>query len=162
MLRTPFFYSLFTVLLLSTGSEIVAQATQKPVQAPTAKFKPPVVKTVLGNNISGISPVVTVEEGKEIIASPLRIVDEKNNNYTISSYQFSFKRVGVSEDSTGKIIPQTDMVADRFTATPLPEIWRNTIKETLEKGEELYFFDIIVMDKEGRRFFAPELKILVQ
>ena len=40
--------------------------------------------------------------------------------------------------------------------------WQKNIIEGLHKGEEIYFFDIIAIDKQGRRFFAPELKIKIQ
>ena len=58
--------------------------------------------------------------------------------------------------------PQTDIAADRFTVTPLPEIWQSNINEFLHTGEELFFFDVIVFDKQGKLFFAPELKIIIQ
>jgi hypothetical protein len=32
----------------------------------------------------------------------------------------------------------------------------------LQKDEQLYFFDIVVKDKEGRDFFAPEIKITIK
>lgn len=160
-----FIKSLIVLLLSATAFVSSAQTpSSKPgaTTTVTPKFKPPVVKSYLGKN-TGNTATVTVEEGKDIISLPLKVTDEKNNTYTVSSYQFSFKRVGVTEDEeTGKTSPTTDMVADRFTTTPLPEIWKKTIKETLVKGEEFYFFDIIVLDKQGRRFFAPELKIFVQ
>ena len=54
------------------------------------------------------------------------------------------------------------MVAQQFTDTPLSAVWINTIKDELHAGEELYFFDIIVKDSQGRLFFAPELKISVK
>ena len=100
---------------------------------------------------------------KQIITLPLRIADEKNETYKISSYQFAYKRIGVTEDEeTGKLSPQSDMVAQRFTETPLPELWKSNIIEQLHKGEELYFFDIIMLDKTGRLFFAPDLKITIE
>jgi len=54
------------------------------------------------------------------------------------------------------------MVSERFTVTPIPETWQNVIKEELQHTEELYFFDIIAINKNGKKFFAPELKIVVQ
>ncbi|MEO7536662.1 MAG: hypothetical protein ABIU30_22595, partial [Ferruginibacter sp.] len=103
------------------------------------------------------------EEAKQVITLPLKIVDDKNLGYNISSYQFAYKRIGITEDEeTGKTSPQSDIAAERFTTTPLPEVWQKNIVEGLHKGEELYFFDIIVFDKQGRRFFAPELKITIQ
>ena len=152
-------FTIFTMILLA-GNIVMAQA--KPVVKPMAKFKPPVVKSMLGN-ITGSMGVAGVEEGKNLIGQPLKITDSKNTTYTLASYQFSYKRIGITEDEeTGKTSPETDMVAGQFTETPLPAVWQSNIAETLHKEEILYFFDIIVIDKQGRRFFAPELKITIQ
>ena len=137
---------------------------QKPAKTSTpvgAKSKKPNVKSYLGK-VNG-NLVLSAEEAKQLVALPIKIVDDKNINYTISSYQFVYKRIGVTEDeATGKTSPQTDIAAARFTTTPLPAVWQKNIVEGLHKGEELYFFDIIVFDKQGRRFFAPEIKISIQ
>jgi hypothetical protein len=148
---------LVATVICSAG---IAQQAKKPATTFT-KFKPPVVKSYLGNytGATNCSP----EEGKQAILQALKIADEKNNNFTIASYQFAYRRLGITEDeATGAVTPAKDMVAQRFTETPLPEIWKSNITEQLHKGEELYFFDIIVYDKQGRRFFAPELKITIQ
>ena len=90
-------------------------------------------------------------------------MDEKNNSYAISSYQLAYKRQGVKEDeTTGEMTPATDLVAQRFTETPITGIWKTNIIEQLKKDEELYFFDIIVSDGKNHRFFAPDLKITIQ
>jgi hypothetical protein len=148
-----------TMLLLSGGDML----GQRPAKTPAASVgsKRPNVKPYLGKITGNV--VLSAEEGKQLITLPLKIVDDKNLNYNISSYQFAYKRIGVTEDEeTGKTSPQSDIAADRFTTTPLPAIWLKNITEGLHKGEELYFFDIIVFDKQGRRFFAPELKITIQ
>ena len=127
-----------------------------------AKFKPPKVNAMLGS-ISGSAAQCDVEQAKQLIRMPLRVEDDKKNTYAITSYQFGYTRLGVVEDEeTGKLMPQSDMVSQRFTATPLPELWVNTITETLHKGEQFYFFDIICADRQGRLFFAPELKITMK
>lgn len=152
----------FIACLLLVVISIHGQQTAKPSSYPSIKFKPPVVKTFLGK-ITGRSPSIKAEEGKQLISLQLNIVDDKNISYTLGSYQFAYKRIGVTEDEeTGKALPQSDMVGDFFTATPLPSLWVKNIKESLHAGEELYFFDVIVLDKQGRRFFAPELKISIQ
>lgn len=152
-----------TMLLLGLSAiAFTQQPPKKPVITPVVKFKPPVVKTFLAK-FTGITATCTAEVGKQIITLPLRIADEKNETYKISSYQFAYKRIGVTEDEeTGKLSPQSDMVAQRFTETPLPELWKSNIIEQLHKGEELYFFDIIMLDKTGRLFFAPDLKITIE
>ncbi len=156
-------YSRFFMLFLLSAMVSfagIAQTAKKPVST-FAKFKPPVVKSYLGKytGTANCSP----EEGKQIIQQALKIADDKNAVFKISSYQFAYKRLGVTEDeTTGAVSPAKDMVSQRFTETPLPEIWKSNITEQLHKGEELYFFDIIVYDKQGRLFFAPELKITIQ
>jgi hypothetical protein len=150
--------SLACVLCIPTFS----QDAKKSVATSANKFKPPVTKTYLGK-YSGVNAICSVEEGKQLITLLLKITDDKNNAYKISSYQFAYTRKGVTEDEqTGKVSPQSDMVADRFMTTPLPAIWQSNIAESLHKGEELFFFDVIVFDKQNRLFFAPELKITIQ
>lgn len=157
------FITLFAVILLQ--AVVMAQKPAKPTKPTTTavvKYKLPSVKTFLGR-FTGLVNNCSAEQTKELITQPLRIADDKNGEYKLSSYQFSYKRIGVTEDEeTGKVSPQTDIVADRFTVTPLPEIWQSNIKESLHKGEELYFFDVIVFDKKGKLFFAPEIKIIIQ
>ena len=154
--RFPLAFLLFATISVTVN----AQTAKKPVST-FAKFKPPVVKSYLAKYTGTTS--CSPEEGKQIILQALKIADDKNNTYKISSYQFAYKRLGVTEDeTTGAVTPAKDMVAERFTETPLPQIWKSNITEQLHKGEELYFFDIIVYDKQGRLFFAPELKITIQ
>lgn len=154
------FFPVFALLFLS-GTTMLAQKTGKPVTPPVANYKKPLVKSWLGK-VSG-NTSMNAEEARQVVTLPLKITDDKNVNYVISSYQFAYKRIGVTEDEeTGKATAQSDIAADRFTTTPLPDVWQKNIIEGLHKGEELYFFDIIAFDKQGRRFFAPELKITIQ
>lgn len=155
----------FTIALffLAVQKSVLAQVPKKTTVAkPMVKFKPPVVQSFLGN-VSGSNAVVGAEQGKQLATQALQIKDAKGTIYAIASYQFAYHRLGVTEDEqTGKLSPQADMVSNYFTETPLPTVWQNNIKDALHKGESFHFFDIIVLDKEGRRFFAPELKISVQ
>ncbi len=162
MKATFYTHFTFTVFFTLAGSIALAQAPAKPVVKHIEKYKPPVVQSYLGN-ITGKTASADVEIAKVVIALPLKIVDDKKNNYAVVSYQFAYKRIGITEDEeTGKTSPQSDIVSNQFTESPLPAIWQSNITEGLHKGESLYFFDIIVLDKLGRRFFAPELKITVQ
>ena len=149
-------FYLFTALFalgLSGGSTVLAQKPAKPDSQPAgSKVKKPFAKTSLGKATGTIA--LTAEEAGQLVSLPIKIVDEKNVEYQISSYQLAYKRIG-------KTSVQSDVAAQRFTTTPLPEVWQKNIVDGLHKGEELYFFDIIVFDKQGRRFFAPELKISI-
>ncbi len=125
------------------------------------KFKPPVVKTYLGVNQNGAE--VTLDEGTQLVGLPLKITDEKNNQYPVVSYQFLYRQKSyILNDETGKKEKVFTISADRFKETPLPKLWVDIIRQRLQPEEQLYFFDIVVKDKEGRDFFAPEIKITIK
>lgn len=146
------FFSSFNLNAFSQDSTII---TKEP------KFKPPVVKTYLGVNQNGAE--VMVDEGVQLVGLPLKITDAENNQYAIDSYQFLYRQKSyILDDETGKRKTVFTIASDRFTTTPLPKVWIDNIKDKLQAGEELYFFDIVVKDKKGREFFAPELKIMIK
>lgn len=153
---------LLFLLCVFTGFFSFAQEPQKKPQiTKVAKFKPPVVKSFLGINTNGAT--VTGEEANQLITLPLKISDAQNNVYSIDSYHFLYKRKGVIEDEeTGRKQVKFTTVADVFKTTPLPKIWIDNIQNDFQKGEEIYFFDVVVKDKTGRKFFAPDLKITIQ
>ena len=157
------FYLFFLLVLLGLSNG-TATSAQKPVKTtPPARTnnKKPAVNSTLGTATGTIN--LPADVAKQLLGLRLKVADDKNVEYVISSYQFAYKRMGITEDeATGKTSPQSDIAANRFTTTPLPDVWQKNIIEGLHKGEELYFFDIIVFDKQGRRFFAPELKIIIQ
>ena len=151
----------FLLIFVVSTSALFTYAQQKTVITKIAKFKPPVVKTFLGVNQNGAS--VTQDEAVQLITLPLKITDDKNNLYPIESYQFLYRKKSfVQDEETGKALPSFTIQSSLFTATPLPKIWVDNLKNSLQKEEQLYFFDIVVKDKEGRKFFAPELKITIK
>jgi hypothetical protein len=150
--------SLLLFYLLFAVSAVFAQDKEIITKGP--KFKPPVVKTYLGVNQNGAS--VTKEEASQLIGLPLKIVDDKKNAYPVDSYQFLYRRKSTVLNNDGKRETVFTIVADRFFATPLPKVWIENTKDQFQKDEQLYFFDIVVKDKEGRKFFAPELKITIK
>ena len=160
---------LFFLLPFFIGYGVYAQSVKQPAKKPAkngaiipvTKFKPPVVKTFLGKNEREVT--VTVDEANQLVNLPLRITDDKNNIYTISSYQFMYKKKSVIEnEETGKKEIAFGTTAGLFKATPLPKVWQDNISGGIQKDEELFFFDVIVNDKLNRKFFAPNLKIIVK
>ncbi len=157
-------YTVVCSLLLAFASAGIGQTKPvKPVtQSQVQKFKPPKLYTSLGTKKDSLI-TVSVDEAVSLINQPLAVTDDKKAVYSISSYQCLYKRKGVTEDEeTGKVSPITSTVVQRFTSTPLSEIWRKTISEQLRSGEEISFFDIVVKDAQNRLMFAPSLKITVK
>ena len=103
-------------------NNIAAQTSTTSVKPGTitkvTKFKPPAVKTFLGRNTQIAD--VTVEEANQLINMPLKITDDKNNIYTVDSYQFMYKKKSAIEnEQTGKKEIAFSTVADLFKTTPL-------------------------------------------
>lgn len=133
----------------------------KKTTANLKKYKPPKLYTYLDSYKDSVPVSVAIAEG--IIAAPLMVYDDKKTLYEISSYQFLYKKRTVTEDEqSGKTSPSSSVVSNRFLATPLPQLWVNQIREQVKPGEELYFFDVIVKDAQGRLMYAPNVKIMIQ
>jgi len=152
------------MILAAVLFNCTAAMSQKPattVTKPAQKFKPPKLTTLLG--IRSDSVTVYKEEAVQLVALPLKINDDKKNVYTISSYRFMYKRRAVTEDEeTGKVTPIMSNVTDLFRETPLPKLWVKIITEQLRAGEELYYYDIVAKDAQGRLMFAPVLSIKIK
>lgn len=154
----------FCILFFATANTGIAQT--KPVKPATQpivqKFKPPKLYTSLGAKKDTLI-TASINETTALINQAITVTDDKKGVYTVSSYQCLYKRKAVTEDEeTGKVSPTTSIVVQRFTTTPLSEIWRTTISQQLKAGEEITFFDIVVKDGQGRLMFAPTLKITVK
>ena len=154
----------FTVLFCLCLVTAMGQ-TPKPgkpaVRAGMQKFKPPKLYTAI--SVYNDSIVVSRAEALLLMNQPLRINDDKKNIYSISSYQFMYLRRSVTEnEETGKVTPITSPAITLFRTSPISVLWRNIITEELKSGEELYFFDVIVKDTNGRLMFAPTFKIKIK
>ena len=154
---------ILTIVFTLSLTTILAQ---KPKTAPAKpvtfqKFTPPRLTSMLGIRKDTVS--VYVEEAVQLVKLPLKITDDKKNNYTISSYRLMYKRRAVTEDeATGKVTPVISNVSDLFRETPLPTLWIKILTEQMRPGEELHFFDIVARDPQGRFMFAPELLIQIK
>ena len=136
------------------------------------KPKPTIVKT-----IKAIKPIKFISSiggyknndflqlviADSIIGMPLKITDEKNKTYEISSYEFLYRKIVTSEDeNTMKTYKTTSVRAALFKATPLTEKWLNFVREELKAGEELHFFSVIVKDGKGNVMYAPDIKLTLK
>ena len=120
LLQTYLFVYVSIIIALSACKH---RNTGKPVHYTVTKFKPPVVKTFLGRNENGAT--VTVDEANQLINLPLKIIDDKNNTYTIHLTSSCIRKRSVIEnEQTGKKEIAFTTVADLFKATPLPKVWQ--------------------------------------
>jgi hypothetical protein len=99
---------------------------------------------------------------KPFIDSALRVVDEKGIQYEIDSYQLFYrKKEETFNDETNKKEYFFYTLTYKNSGPVLPESWRNSIKLSLKKDEEISFEQIIVKDKNGKLILAPDYNIQV-
>lgn len=145
------------LLSLFMFAAVLSQAQTKPV----AKFKPPKLFTQIGTFRDSIP--VSVSDAENVMDKPLKVFDANKGVYTISSYIFIYKRKGVTEDEqTGKVSPTSNIIANLFKVTPLPQIWIDQVKDQVKAGDELHFVDVIAKDAKGQVMYAPNLKLIVK
>ena len=122
------------------------------------KYKPPKLFTNIGK--ARDSALLPVGDVIAILPRALTVTDANKNVYTVTYYQFLYKKNVMAETEDGKPYPSTSITSQKFyNGNPLPAIYQSTITESLKKNEYLYFFDIIVKDAKGRSMYAPDVKI---
>jgi hypothetical protein len=97
-----------------------------------------------------------------LLDSTIVVRDEKNNKYPVVSFQFTYeKKETYLNDTTGKPAIYTEFVGDSFNGDKLPAFWAARIKETLTKGEVLYFDNIIIKYTGDKLYRVPKLQFKV-
>ena len=151
----------FCLLLLFCTASLVSNAQEKEVITKVKKFKPPVVQTIWGNSTNNAK--VSRDEAIKMLSLPIKIIDSTRQNYTVDNYRFLYRSKSfIENEQTGKKEISFTVTSDKFTTTPLSKVWIDNLKRSLLPDEELFFFDVLVKDNQGRLFFAPDLKITIQ
>jgi hypothetical protein len=97
-----------------------------------------------------------------LLDSALVVRDEKNNKYPVVSFDFTYeKKEAYLNDTTGKPGIYTEFVGDKFEGDKLTPFWSSRIKETLSKGEVLYFDNIIIKYTGDKLYRVPKLQFKV-
>jgi len=148
---------LFFLLIISSS---YAMAQQKPATKPATTTLPKLTVS-LGGSKSGN---ITVARLKEIVDSPLVVKDEKGITYTIKSFRINYTfKSSYKDEETQQVKTVKDFRAYDFTNTDrLSEDWRNSIRDNVKRDDEMLINNVVVRLKNGKSFFAPELKLKVQ
>jgi hypothetical protein len=153
MKKTFIFFFFFLVV-------IFCQAQQKPTTKTTSGSLPKLTITLGGIKSSNIS----VQQMQMIVDSPFVVKDEKGITYPIKSFRINYTfKSSYKDEETEKVKEVKDFRAFDFNNTDrLGEDWRNSIKDNVKKEDEMLINNVIVKLKNGKSFFAPELKLKVQ
>lgn len=148
------YYLLSGLFIVIASMPVYAQAKKAKAGTNTLRFR-----TTWGIFLSETLPR---PELLSLLDSTLVVRDEKNNKYPVVSFDFTYeKKEPYLNDTTGKPAIATEFVGDSFNGDKLPAFWSTRIKETLTKGEVLYFDNIIIKYTGDKLYRVPKLQFKV-
>lgn len=158
MLRitTPRFLQLYLIALACCFGILNAVA-----QNNTTTQKPPQLQSFWGYYKSGTHPLEVV---LRITDTAIWVIDELKQRYTIRSFRINYFSYDSYEDeATGKIKYRHNLLSSEFRETDqLNELWKQKLYEELKPKDEIHIDLLSVRDKQGRIFYAPDIKIVIQ
>lgn len=154
MNKKHFRITVLAVFLLWLGTTATAQQA-----AP--KLTPPKLQSFWGFTKGGELPLEMV---LNVLDSAVWAIDANKVRYPISRFMILFRsKDRFEDDETGEIKSRFNSNVLQVKNTGfLPEQWRKQLFENVKKEDELLIVDIIVRDKKGNFFKAPDIKIIVQ
>lgn len=143
------------ILLFMMAVSFGVNAQQKP---PT--LTPPELQTFWSNSKGGTLPLELV---LNMIDSSIWVIDGSKMRFTISRFMLVYRsRDRFEDEQTGEIKTRHNNTSVNVKNAGVPEEkWRRMLYENLKAGDEIWFTDIIVKDKRGNFFKAPDLKVVV-
>ncbi|HRO45243.1 hypothetical protein [Agriterribacter sp.] len=148
---------LIYLLLCFSTVTVLAQNNKKPATAPPAL---PKVTITIGGFKGGD---ITSDILSRIIDSSLVARDEKGNKYAIVRFRSIYKFKSSYEDpETGVRKTTDDMRINDFNDTSImTELWRQSIKDNIVKGDQMILDNMIVQLKNGNKIMAPAITFKV-
>ena len=99
----------------------------------------------------------------KLLDTDLSVRDQKNNKYEVISFEFTYEqKTPYVNDSTNKPSVYTEYLGDNFKTSKLSPLWSNKLKESLLRGEVLFFTNIIVKFPPDKFYKVPDLRFVVR
>lgn len=145
---------LFLVAAMLFALSVHAQDKPKPT------LKPPVLQSFWGKTKGGDLPLDLL---LPTIDSAIWVIDDKKVKYHISRFILVYKSKDKFEDEkNGEIKTRFNTSGVNVSNSPfLPANWQKNLYELVKKDDEILITDIIVKDKFGYYYTAPDIKIKV-
>jgi len=149
----------FLFLLLLSSLHIYAQNKNKKPATTPAQTIPKVAVTIGGLKGGNI----TAETLAQIVDSSLIAKDPKGETYTIVRFRVLYKfKSSFKDEDTGQTRTTDDLRANDFAnTTMMSELWRQSIKDNIQKGDEMIIDNIIVRLKNGSKIMTPSVDFKV-
>lgn len=148
---------LICLLFCFSAASVMAQNNKKPAapQTPIPQFA-----ITIGGLKGG---EITSDNLSRIVDSSLVVKDEKGNTYTIVRFRSVYKFKSSYEDSqSGERKITDDMRVNDFKNTNLMSaLWRQSIKDNIQIGDQMILDNVIVQLKNGKKIMAPAITFSV-
>ena len=160
------FYTVTLICCCALGT--VAQSNKPAVKKPAAKTpaataaaqKPLRFRTTWGIFLSDTLPRPEV---LKLLDSALIVRDGGNQKFPVVSFDFTWeKKEPYLNDTTNEVGFYTEYIGDSFKSDKIDTTWSNRLKETIQKGEVLFFNNIVIKYTGDKFYRAPELKITIK
>jgi hypothetical protein len=151
----------YTVLIVIGCSAAAAAQVKKPAAAKktAAKEKPLSFRTTWGVFLSDTLPRPEVVK---LLDSSLVVRDNKNNKFPVVSFDFIYQsKEPYLNDTTQQIGFYTESTGDSFKSNRLDTLWSGRLKETVKKGEVLWFSNIVIRYTGDKFYRVPEVRVVV-
>jgi hypothetical protein len=159
------FYTVTLICCCALGA--VAQSNKPAVKKPAAAKTPAAVaqkplrfRTTWGVFLSDTLPRPEV---LKLLDSALIVRDGSNQKFPVVSFDFTWeKKEPYLNDTTNEAGFYTEYIGDSFKSNKIDTTWSNRLKETIQKGEVLFFNNIVIKYTGDKFYRAPELKITIK
>lgn len=95
----------------------------------------------------------------KFIDSPLHITSD-GEEYRVIRYRFSYRKKDVYlDDQTMSVKTKYELISYYVYGSPLPDKHAKHIRGEVKGAEEFWFEEIMVANKQGEQFFAPNIHI---
>lgn len=105
---------------------------------------------------------VSVADANRLVDSMLRVTDDKKRTYQVVGYHLFYRQITrYSDPETNQAKTAYDVTYFKHSLNPLPETWRNLLKEKIKPGETLAFENLIVRARDGSKYAAPKITFMI-
>lgn len=149
----------FLFLLLLSSVHLFAQNKNKKPETAPQQVIPKVSVTMAGLKGGDITP----ETLAHIVDSSLIAKDTKGETYSIVRFRVLYKfKSSFKDEDSGQTKTTDDLRTNDFANTGLmSELWRQSIKDNIQKGDEMTLDNIIVRLKNGSKIMTPAITFKV-
>lgn len=137
----------------------VKKPVAKPAAAQPSAQKPLRFRTTWSIFLSDTLPRPEV---LKLLDSALTVRDGNNQKFPVVSFDFTYeKKEPFVNDTTNEVSIYTEYVGDSFKSDKISTAWSSRLKESIQKGEVLFFNNIVIRYTGDKLYRVPELKITV-